>query len=90
MIDGKCTLPTIEDLKNDYLFGLRMTDDKGEPFPDSLYVRYINAGIRWIETELQLTIEPTVVEEHHDYRMSEYMDFAYLQLYHSHLRSQHI
>jgi len=81
LLQGKCSYPTIKDLRDNYLFGLRLTDAEGNEFPESLYQRNIDAAMRWIQTELQIIIQPTDIIEDHDYYESEYLDWVAITLY---------
>lgn len=73
---------SVEELKEIYLFGLDLTDDSGTPFPDSLYEHYIKSAVASLERKLDIHILPiTIVEEPHDYRREEFLQFMYLFLY---------
>ena len=54
-------------LKNTVLFGVDLTDDAGDPYPEEIYTESIQQAIAWIEHELGIVIDPIVVEaENHD------------------------
>lgn len=68
---------------NKYLFGINLTDANGNPLPEELLAHYINAAVQYFETALDITISETPVEaERHDYLLSDYMNWGYLQLFH--------
>lgn len=46
------------DLVNNYLVGLNLTDDYGNPYPDSLYNQAINYGVTNVARILDLDLEP--------------------------------
>jgi hypothetical protein len=74
-------LPTADVLKNDYLFGIPLTDEDGNIMQDSVLAAWIERAIAWLETELMIKIAPTSITESHDYYLSEYVNFCYVQLY---------
>ena len=80
-VDEALSILTIDELKNHYLFGLDLTDDQGNPYPDSLYVHCIRAAIDWLETKLDIPILPTVIEEEkHDFYAEDWSKWMYLRL----------
>ena len=75
-------IPTATDIRSDYLFGIPLTDDDGNTYSSTNINRRINESIAWLEDELQIKINPTIItDEHHDYHINEYQDFCYIQLY---------
>jgi hypothetical protein len=75
-------IPTATDIRSDYLFGIPLTDDNGNTYSSTNINRRINEAIAWLEDELQIKINPTIItDEHHDYHINEYQDFCYIQLY---------
>jgi hypothetical protein len=77
-----CELPiSIEFLKEVYLFGVNLTDDKGNPYPDTLFEHYIRAAWDWAERHLGVSLRPeTIVGETHDYFIKDYIHWAWLDL----------
>jgi hypothetical protein len=73
-------LITPEQLKLRYLFGIDMTDVKGNPIPDEVYQHHINAAVSYIEHKLDVVIFPTEIVDKHDYRAVDYQEFNFLQL----------
>lgn len=74
-------LLTIDELKQIYLFGVRLTDDKGEPFPPRMFEHYIAAAVGWLERELCMHLTPQNIEnEIHDHFGQDYAAWGWLQL----------
>ena len=72
-----------DDVKNNYLFGLDLTDDAGNEIPDSLYEFYIKAAVSWMETRLDIKIAPTVISgEEQDFFKNDYNTYILLQTDH--------
>lgn len=75
-------IPTATEIRNDYLFGIPLSDDDGNEYPDSAIERWIAKAVSWLEHECQISIAPTaIIAEPHDYEIREYRDFCYVQLY---------
>ncbi len=80
--DPALEIISIDELKTNYLFGLDLTNDQGEPFPDSLFEFYIRSAVSWLEHRLDIPIKRTVIEEErHDYYREDYDKYIWLQLY---------
>lgn len=72
---------TVDELKELYLFGVDLTDNEGNPFPDRLIEHYIRAAVAWAEKELDIPITPLeVVDELHDHFANDYGRWGYFQL----------
>lgn len=72
---------TVPQLKQRYLFGIDLTDDKGNPLPDEVYTFYILAAVKWFEHQLDIKLLPTTIErEAHDYYRADYAEFNIIQL----------
>lgn len=71
---------SVPELKARYLFGLDLTNDAGEPMPDSTYEHYILTAIRWFEHTLDISILPTQFVEKHDYHIQDFNAFQFIQL----------
>jgi len=72
---------TVEELKEIYLFGLDLTNDAGEDFPDRLF----EWGIRWaignVERHLDIRVRPTVfTDERYDYNRGDYLYWTIIKL----------
>lgn len=75
---------SIEELKNDYLFGIDLSDAEGNPLPDSLFAHYLNAAIEYFQNLLDITIsELEMLGERHDYIRNDYQNWGYMQLSHN-------
>jgi hypothetical protein len=71
---------SVEELKTNYLFGLDLTDDTGEPYPDSLYEFFIEAAVSRLEHRLDLPIIPkSVTDERHNYFREDYDKYIWLE-----------
>lgn len=78
-LDPALSVLSVQDLKDNFLFGLDLTDPKGNPIPDSFFVRYIKAAVANVESFLDITLAPTVVtQETHDYIAREANNFYWL------------
>jgi hypothetical protein len=72
---------TVEQLKEIYLFGVDLTDDQGNPYPDSMYEFSIRAAIAWCEHVLDIDLRPTDRVERYPYDQLLFQDaWGYLQL----------
>lgn len=70
-----------QELKDVYLFGLDLTDDEGNPFPDIMFDWSINYAIAWLEKQLDLKIRPTVITgERYDYFRADYINWVTIKL----------
>jgi hypothetical protein len=72
---------TVAELKDIYLFGLDLTNDAGEPFPDLMF----EWGIRWaigiVERQLDILVRPTVfVDQRYDYYRGDYLYWTIINL----------
>lgn len=74
------TIMSVSDLKSIYLFGLDLTDDAGNPFPDLLFEWSIRWAIGHIQRELDILIRPTVLSELYDYYREEYLAWTIIPL----------
>ena len=69
------------ELRENYLFGLDLTDDDGKPFPDRMLEWYIRAGVDWLEKELDINlVAHTHSNEVHDHYADDYARWGYFQL----------
>lgn len=73
-------IPTVKDLKDRYLHGVDLRDNRGVSVKRSVFQFYIDAAISALEHELQITINPTTYVETHDYRFEEYYAWGFIQL----------
>ena len=80
-LDPSLGIISIEELKTFYLFGLDLTNDQGEPYPDSLYAFWIKNAVSWLEAKLDIPILPVVIQEERlDFYRDDYNKYIYLQL----------
>lgn len=74
---------SIEELKQHYLFGVDLTDDQGQSFPDSMFAHHIRSAVAWLESHLGIPITPRhYAEEKHDYARQDYEKWVWLSLDH--------
>ena len=71
---------SVSDLKSIYLFGLDLTDDANNPFPDLLFEWSIRWAISNVERELDVLIRPTQLDERYDYYRSDYQMWTLIDL----------
>lgn len=75
---------TLKELKEIYLFGVDLTNDRGEPYPDRLFEWGILFAIDWAERELDIKIRPTQYSwEKHDYYRLDYQQWMFLKTHHA-------
>lgn len=67
-------------LRERYLFGIDLTDEKGNEIPEASLQHNINAAISYLEHKLDLVISPVRIKEKYDYRQQDYTNFNFLQL----------
>ncbi len=71
---------TVSELKNIYLFGVDLTDDDGNEYPDIVYEWSINYGIDWLQHELDIRIRPEQITERYDYYCRDYLEWVFIRL----------
>jgi len=71
---------SVQDLKDIYLYGLDLTDDAGNPYPDVMFEWSINFALDWIEKELDIRVRPTEFDERYDYYRRDFSSYMFLQL----------
>jgi hypothetical protein len=67
---------TVKELIDRYLFGVRLTDDKGNVFTDSAFQFYIVAAVRRIERALDISILPQLFVENRDYYATDWKQYG--------------
>lgn len=73
---------TTEELIQNFLFGIDLSDSKGNPFPKALIISYINSAIAYAESLFDICLSRQEVEaEPHDYERSDYTNWGYIQLW---------
>lgn len=79
--DDALDLISVDELKQIFLFGVELTNDKGEPYPDLMFQHGIRQAVSRLEHELDLPLLPTIIEdEAHDFMAQEWSKFIWLQL----------
>lgn len=78
---------TPEQLKQRYLFGIKLQDEKGNDMPREVIQHHISAAISYLEHKMDIIIAPTQFVEDYDYRQVDYTNFNFLQLKHRPLAS---
>lgn len=72
---------TISDLKEVFLFGLDLTDDAGNPFPDAMFEWGIRSALAFLERRLDVRIKKTVfTNERYDYYRGDYLYWTIIKL----------
>jgi len=81
--DPALDIMSVAELKEFFLFGLDLTNDAGEDYPDSLFEFAIKAAVSWAEMRLDIPIRPkTITDEKHDYYREDYEQYIWINLYH--------
>jgi hypothetical protein len=74
---------SVDQLKTRYLFGLDLTNDANEEYPDDIFENGIISAVDWLEHKLDIPILLKVVEdERHDYSREDYAKYMWLNLDH--------
>lgn len=73
-------LITVDKLKATYLFGVTAFDENGNAISDETIQSFIDQAVSYFETDLDITMMPTYIEEHKDYFANDYWDWGYMQL----------
>jgi len=73
---------TPDQLKKIFLFGVDLTNDDGDPYPDELFEFYIRSAQQWFETQIGgLKLCEQTFTEVHDYRLSDYIQYSFIKLF---------
>lgn len=71
-----------DELVTNYMFGIELKDQQGNPFPESLIISYLNSAISYAEGLFDICLtKQNVVDESHDYDRNDYMNWGYIQLF---------
>lgn len=70
---------SVQELKDVYLFGLDLTDDAGNPYPDVVFEWSIKFAVDWLEKELDIKLRPTRIIENYDYYRADYQSWVYIK-----------
>jgi hypothetical protein len=71
---------TVQELKDIFLFGVDLTNDAGEPFPDIMFEWGIRQAIGYFERILDIKIRPTDIVERYDYYTNDYSNWTFIRL----------
>lgn len=75
---------TVSKIKNNYLFGIDLSDAQGNPLPEGLFIHYLNSAVDYLQNLLDITISETeFIGERHDYIRNDYQNWGYIQLEHN-------
>lgn len=81
MATNALDLLSVQELKDRYLFGLDLTNDAGEPFPDASFEFWIRAAVDSVSRRLDLPIlEEVITNEPHDYYREDYNKYMWLRV----------
>jgi hypothetical protein len=71
---------TVSELKDIFLFGIDLTNDAGDPFPDLMFEWAIRWAIGWLERQLDIRIREESFVQRYDYYFEDYTRWMALQL----------
>jgi hypothetical protein len=71
---------SMQELLDVYLFGVDLTDDQGNPYPEIIFEWSIRYAIDWLEKELDIKIRPTRLTERYDYYRRDYQEWVYMRM----------
>lgn len=75
---------SVQKVKNNYLFGIDLSDSYGNPLPEELFVHYLNSAVDYLSNLLDITIgETEFTAERHDYIRNDYQNWGFIQLAHN-------
>lgn len=78
---------SVSQIKDNYLFGIDLSDANGNPLPEGLFVHYLNAAVDYLQNLLDITISDTeFTGERHDYLRNDYQNWGFIQLDHNPVR----
>jgi hypothetical protein len=81
--DPALDIVSVSDLQTNYLFGLDLTDDSGEEYPDTLYEWFIKSAVSWMEHLLDIPIRPrSITDERHPFIKQDYVQYIWLKVNH--------
>ena len=74
---------SVDDLKQNFLFGVDLTDDNGNPYPDALFAFYIESAVQLTKDWLDIKLLPEVIlDERHDFYKEDYNKYVWTKLDH--------
>lgn len=77
------TIMTPDDIKNNFLYGIPMTNYLGQKLTDDNIRFHIDSATDWLERELQISVRQRYwQQERHDYVATDYYNFGTIRLNH--------
>lgn len=71
---------SVTELKTNFLFGVDLTDDSGNPYPDSLFAFYIESAYQMVKDRLDIELLPEFVQdERHDFYKPDYDKYIWIK-----------
>lgn len=78
--DPALEVVSIPELKENYLFGVELSDDSGRPYPNNMFRWYIKAAVSWLEHALDIPLRPLVVTaERVDFYREQFAKFQFFK-----------
>ena len=74
------TIMSVDDLKTIYLFGVDLTNDAGEAYPDLIFEWGIRSAIAALERRLDIRIRRTNFVQRYDYYAQDYQNWTLINL----------
>jgi hypothetical protein len=80
---SKNLIITPQELKDIFLFGVDLTNDDGDPYPEEMFEFYILSAQQWLETQMGglMLCEKKIEAEVHDYWIADYMSYSFIKLF---------
>lgn len=78
--DPALNLLTPQELKDFYLFGIDLTNDAGEPYPDTLFRHYIRSAVDRAEKALDINLVRRQHVEQYDFYRQDWRSFIKIEL----------
>lgn len=71
---------SVDELKTNFLFGVDLTDDAGNPYPDSLFAFYIESAVQLVRDKLDIALLPeAILDERHDFYKQDYDKYIWIK-----------
>jgi len=71
-----------EEVRENFLFGVDLTDDNGNEMSNRLIEFYIRSAQSWLEKKIPgVSLCPKQVVEWHDYRLGDYISYNFIKLF---------
>lgn len=78
--DAALDIVSVDELKINYLFGLDLSDDAGNEYPDSLYEWFIKGAVSWLEHRTDIPIRTkSITDERHPYNRDDYVHYLWMR-----------